>query len=102
MSLPLEPERVERLRARGDEDALRLQVELERLEPELAAEAGLLVPAKRDSREGGVRHVDPDCPGLDPTCKPVAARGITVTTGPKISSWATVIELSTAASTVGG
>src|SRR6266540_4695386 len=76
MSLPLEPERVERLRARGDEDALRLQVELERLEPELAAEAGLLVPAERDSREGGVRHVDPDCPGLDPTCKPVAPRGI--------------------------
>src|SRR5689334_23724095 len=35
---PLQPERVERLRARRDEDALRLQIELERVETKLAAE----------------------------------------------------------------
>ena len=56
--------------------ALRLEVELERLEPELAAEAGLLVAAERDAREGGVRHVDPDRARLDPAREPVAARGI--------------------------
>src|SRR5205823_8874260 len=61
-----EPEGVERLRARVDDDALRLQVELERLEPELAAEARLLVPAERDPRERRVRHVDADGAGLDP------------------------------------
>ena len=56
----LQPERVERPGARRDEDALRLEVQLERLEPELPAEAGLLVAAERDSRERRVRHVDPD------------------------------------------
>ena len=31
-----------------------------------------------------------------------SSNGVTVTTGPKTSSWAIVIELSTAATTVGG
>src|SRR5881227_1285439 len=72
----LEPEGVDRLRARVDDDALRLEVELERLEPELAAEARLLVPAERDPRERRVRHVDADGAGLDPGGDAMAARGI--------------------------
>src|SRR5205085_9933999 len=72
----LQTEGVERLRARRDEDALRLEIELERLEPELAAEAGLLVAAERDPRKGGVRHVDPDRPGFDAARDAVAARRI--------------------------
>src|SRR5438034_1427804 len=35
-------------------------------EPELTAEAGLLVAAERDPRERRVRHVDPDRARLDP------------------------------------
>jgi len=73
--------------------------------------------------------LDPDGAGLDPPGEPVSARrvagpngghqavptsvaslaasfsssnGVIVTTGPKISSWATAIRLSTLASTVGG
>src|SRR5207248_5135039 len=72
----LQPERIERLRARRDEDALRLEVELERLEAELAAEAGLLVAAERDPREGRVRHVHAHGAGLDARREPQAARGI--------------------------
>src|SRR6266699_2648493 len=101
-NLSLEPERVDRLRARRDEHALRLEIELERLQAELATEAGLLVAPERDARKGRIRHVDPDGAGLDAACDAVAARGIAVTTGPKISSCATDIGLSTPASTVGG
>src|SRR2546423_1740791 len=72
----LQAERVERSCARRDEDALRLQVEVERLEPELAAEAGLLVAAERDPRERRVRHVDPDAAALDPGRDAMAAGGI--------------------------
>src|SRR5205814_3917434 len=69
----LQPEGVERLRARRGDHALRLEVQLEGLEPELAAEAGLLVAAERDPREGRVRHVDPDRAGLDLACEAMAA-----------------------------
>src|SRR6266511_5517897 len=62
----LQAERVEGLGARGDDHALRLEVELERVEPELTAETGLLVAAERNAGEGGVRHVDADRAGLDP------------------------------------
>src|SRR3954451_9653555 len=72
----LEPEGVDRLRARVDDDALRLEIELERLEPELAAEARLLVAAERDPRERGVRHVDADGARLDARCDAVAARRV--------------------------
>src|SRR4051794_33706849 len=72
----LELEGVDRLRARVDDDALRLEVELERLEAELAPEARLLVPAERNSRERGVRHVDADRARLDPRRDTVAARGV--------------------------
>ena len=60
-----EPERVDRARAGRDDHALRLEVEVERLERELASEAGLLVAAERDARERGVRHVDADRARLD-------------------------------------
>src|SRR5438552_17687796 len=76
MTWALQPERVERLRARRAEDARRLEIELERLESEFAAETGLLVAAERNSGEGGVRHVDPDRSRLDPAGDPVAPRGI--------------------------
>ena len=117
-------------RARGgDEHALRLEVHVERLEAELAAEAGLLVAAERDPREGGVGRVDADLAGLDPARERSArdesrvqtlanspyfesfairiasfssSKRITVATGPKISSCATSMRLSTFASTVGG
>src|SRR5207253_7683709 len=46
----LEPERVRRPRARVHDHALRLQVELQRVETELAPEAGLLVAAERNTR----------------------------------------------------
>src|SRR5512133_1247471 len=59
-SRPLQTERVERLRARRDDHALGLQVRVERLQPELTPEAGLLVAAERNSRKGRVWHVDPD------------------------------------------
>src|SRR5436305_5269972 len=72
----LEPEGVDRLRARVDDDALRLEVELERLEPELASEARLLVAAERDSGEGRVRHVDADRAGLDARRHAMSACGI--------------------------
>src|SRR6266545_5984095 len=62
----LELEGVERLRARRDDHALGLEVDLERLQPELAAEAGLLVAAEGNPREGCVGHVDADRSGLDP------------------------------------
>src|SRR3954453_4824698 len=62
----LQPEGIERAGARGDEHALRLEVRVERLEAQLAAEAGLLVAAERDAREGRVRRVDGDLAGLDP------------------------------------
>src|SRR5215203_3736826 len=71
-----EAERVVRARAGRQEHALRLEIQLERLDPELAAEARLLVAAERDTREGGVGHVDADGTGLDPRREPVAARGI--------------------------
>src|SRR5918996_1110148 len=58
-------ERVDRPRAGRDDDALRLEVEIERLERELAPEARLLVAAERDPRERRVRHVDPDRARLD-------------------------------------
>src|SRR5439155_22608967 len=67
----LQPERVDRLRAGVDDHALRLEVEIERLEPQLAAEAGLLVAAERDPGEGRVRHVDADRTGLDPRRYPM-------------------------------
>src|SRR3954452_6890769 len=73
----LEPEGVDRLRARVDDDALRLEVELECLEPELASEARLLVAAERDAREGRVRHVDADRARLDPRRDAMAARRVT-------------------------
>ena len=56
--------------------ALRLEVELDRLEPELATEAGLLVAAERNARERRVRHVDPDGAGLDPRGDAMAASGV--------------------------
>src|SRR5690349_13441211 len=74
--LNLEPERIEGLRRGRDENGLRLEVELERVEPELAAEPRLLVAAERDPRKGGVRHVDPDLAGLDAGREPVAARRV--------------------------
>src|SRR5947207_7692269 len=74
--MSLKAERVERFRAGRDEDALRLQIEVERLEPELAAEARLLVAAERDAGERRVRRVDPNRPGLDPAREAMAARGI--------------------------
>src|SRR5436189_3127332 len=74
--MSLKAERVERFRAGGDENALRLQVEVERLEPELAAEAGLLVAAERDAGERRVRRVDADRPGLDAAREAMAASGI--------------------------
>ena len=63
-------------RAPVETTALRLQVEVERLECELTAEAGLLVAAERNPRKGGVRHVDPDRPRLDARREAVPARGI--------------------------
>src|SRR5438034_2541093 len=45
-------------------------------EPELTAEAGLLVAAERDPGERRVRHVDPDRARLDPPREPVPAGGI--------------------------
>src|SRR5438034_9322473 len=45
-------------------------------EPELTAEAGLLVAAERKPRERRVRHVDPDRACLDPPREPVTAGGI--------------------------
>src|SRR5204862_7976778 len=74
--LRLQPERIERLRARRQEHRLRLQVELERVDRELAAEAGLLVAAERDPREGRERHVDADHAGLDRARDTVAARRV--------------------------
>src|SRR3954468_23597906 len=71
----LEAERVERLGARGDEDALRLEVEVERLDRQLAAEARLLVAAERDAGERGERHVDADHPRLDLRGHAMTARG---------------------------
>src|SRR5205807_1554567 len=71
--LASEPERIERLRARRDEDALRLQIELERLEAQLATEARLLVAAERNAGERRVRHVDPDGARLDPARDAMAA-----------------------------
>src|SRR5207253_5032350 len=64
-----EPERVERLRARREENALRLEVELERVDRELPPEARLLVAAERDPREGRVGGVDPDHARLDRACE---------------------------------
>ena len=58
----LQPERVRGPRTRVGDDGLRLEVQVERVDRELAAEAGLLVPAERDAREGRVRHVDADRP----------------------------------------
>ena len=55
---------------------LRLEIELECLDPELPAEARLLVAAERDAREGGVRQVDPDGAGLDPAREPVPPPGL--------------------------
>src|SRR3954447_5503324 len=72
----LQPERVERLRARRDEHALRLQVEIERLEAQLAAEARLLVAAERDAREGRVGSVDRHRARLDPARQAVSPGGI--------------------------
>src|SRR5207248_5327279 len=71
-----EPEWVERLRARRDDHALGLEIGIEGLEPELAAEAGLLVAAERDPGKRHVRHVDPDRAGLDPPRQTMAALGI--------------------------
>src|SRR5262245_31771745 len=71
-----EPERVVWTRPGRDEDGLRLEVELERLDAELASETGLLVAAERDSGEGRVRHVHADGAGLDAGREPVAAGGI--------------------------
>src|SRR5207249_2228468 len=62
---PSETERVERLGAGREEDALRLEVQLERVDRELAPEARLLVAAERDTGERRERHVDPDHSGLD-------------------------------------
>src|SRR3954465_13243999 len=75
-SRALEPEGVDRLRARVDDDALRLEVELERLEAQLASEARLLVPAERDPGKGGVRHVDADRARLDARGDAMSARRI--------------------------
>src|SRR3954468_23087906 len=72
----LEPEGVDRFRARVDDDALRLEVELERLESELASEARLLVAPEWDPRKGRVRHVDAHRARLDPCGDPMAACGI--------------------------
>ena len=54
----LEGPGVRRAGARREEDGLRLQVELQRLERLLAAEAGLLVAAEGDPGKGAVREVD--------------------------------------------
>src|SRR5581483_3860396 len=72
----LEAEWVEGLGARGEEHALRLEVEVERVDRELATEARLLVAAERDAREGGERHVDPDHPRLERTRDAMPTRGI--------------------------
>src|SRR5215213_10766161 len=69
----LELEGVDRLRAGVDDDALGLEVELERLEPELASEPRLLVAAERDARERRVRHVDADRARFDPRRHAMAA-----------------------------
>src|SRR5436189_4396796 len=71
-----EAERVGRPRARVDDHALRLQVQLERVDTELAPESGLLVAAERNPREGRIGHVDPYGARLDLPRQPVAARGI--------------------------
>ena len=76
-ALLLEPERVVRACAGRHDDALGLEVEVERLDAELASEAGLLVAAERDTWEGGVGHVDSNRAGLrrwyGPTLKAFAA-----------------------------
>src|SRR4051812_17041074 len=72
----LQPERVRRPRAGVGHDRLRLEVQVERLERELAAEAGLLVAAERDPGERRVRHVDADRPGLDLRRDPMTARRV--------------------------
>src|SRR5262249_37703912 len=72
-SAELQRERIERLRARRDQPALRPGVDLERLEARLATEPRLLVAAERDAGEGCVRHVDPDRSRLDPAGDPVPA-----------------------------
>src|ERR1051325_2398497 len=72
----LETERVDRAGPGRDDHALRLEVELKRVEPQLAAEARLLVPADRDPWERGIRHVDPDRPRLDTCGDAVAARRV--------------------------
>src|SRR5215210_7449259 len=56
----LQPERIGRPGADPAEHALRLEVGVERLDAEFAAEAGLLVAAEGDAREAAVGHVDAD------------------------------------------
>src|SRR4029453_3049811 len=60
-----EPEGIRWTRAGPDHDALRLQVQIERLQPELAAEAGLLVATEGNAGKSRVRHVDPHRARLD-------------------------------------
>src|SRR5581483_10870515 len=74
--LALEPEGIERLRVCRNKHALRLEVELERVDRELATEARLLVPPERNARERRERHVDPDHPGLDARGDAMTARRI--------------------------
>src|SRR5581483_1035002 len=53
-----------------------LEVEVERVDRELAAEAGLLVAAERDPGKRGERHVDADHARLDARGDAVPARGV--------------------------
>src|SRR5438067_899204 len=68
----LQAERVRGTRTGVADHRLRLEVQLERLDPELAPEARLLVTAERNAREGRVRHIDPDGAGLQPLRHPRA------------------------------
>src|SRR5207253_9925476 len=60
-----EAERVRRASTGVGEDRVRLEIQVERLEGELAAAPRLLVAAERNAGNGGVRHVDGDRPRLD-------------------------------------
>src|SRR5581483_8512529 len=76
MRLQLQAERIERLRARRDENALRLEVELKRVDRQLAPEARLLVAAERNARKRREGHVDADHARLDARRHAMAARRV--------------------------
>src|SRR5215831_12195913 len=75
-SSSLEAEGVRRARAGVGDDRLRLEVLVERLDAELAAEARLLEAAEGDAGERGVRHVDADRARLHLLRDAMAARRV--------------------------